>query len=368
MSEPIRVLHVVTHMNRGGLETMIMNYYRFIDRTKVQFDFLTHRDVEADYNQEIRNLGGKIFNLPKLNPFSIGYYKALKEFLKNSNYDIIHVHQDCMSSIVLKEAKKQKVAIRVSHAHSSNQDKNIKYIIKLFYKKFIKKYATHLFACGVEAGKWMFETNNFKVLNNAIDSEKYKYNSVKKCEMKKKLGIPLTSIVIGHVGRFSGVKNHSFLIDIFEKLSKQNDCYLVLVGDGDLKEQIEIKVKEKSLEKRVLFLGLRNDVHDLMQVMDVFVLPSLYEGLPLVLVEAQAAGIPCVISDNIPDDCVLTDLIKKISLNDDIYNWVELITQSIYQDKKITSEEIINKNFDIKANAKYLEDFYCSEYKKIKQT
>lgn len=360
MRKPIRVLHVVTHMNRGGLETMIMNYYRFVDRSKIQFDFLTHREEEANYNEEIRKLGGKIFSLPKLNPFSINYRKALRKFFKNHDYQIIHVHQDCMSSIVLKEAKKQYIPIRIAHAHNSNQDRNFKYLIKLFYKKFIKKYATHLFACGEEAGKWMFETNNFKVLNNAIDSEKYKYNSVKKCEMKKKLGIPLTSIVIGHVGRFSSVKNHSFLIDIFEKLSKQNDCYLVLVGDGDLKEQIEIKVKEKSLEKRVLFLGLRNDVHDLMQVMDVFVFPSLYEGLPLVLVEAQAAGIHCVISDSIPDDCNITELVHRLSLKDDTNKWVETIQENSKTNKIDTCNRIKNRGFDIRSNAKELEQFYCS--------
>lgn len=367
MNVPIKVLHVVTHMNRGGLETMIMNYYRFIDRKNVQFDFLTHREVKADYNDEIRELGGRIFSLPRLNPFSINYLISLKKFFKNHDYDIIHVHQDCMSSVILKEAKKQNIPFRIAHAHNSNQDVNFKYIIKIYFKKFIKKYATHLLACGYEAGKWMFETTGFTILNNAIDSEKYKYNIDKCNEVKTKLGIPVTAKVIGHVGRFSRVKNHSFLIDIFEKISNTNDCYLVLVGEGELKKKIEEKVKEKLLEHKVIFLGLRNDVCDVMQIMDVFVFPSLYEGTPLVLVEAQAAGIPCVISDGIPSDCDLTDLIKKVSLNDSIDKWITIICQSLKNGKKIINDEIKNKNFDIKTNAKYLENFYCSEYKKIKQ-
>ena len=167
MSEPIRVLQVVTYMGRGGLETMLMNYYRNIDRNKVQFDFLTHRDERWDYDDEIESLGGKIYHLPKLNPFSKSYLNALDKFFKeHKEYQIVHCHQDCLSGVVLKVAKKNGVRFTIAHAHSASQDKNLKYFIKVLAKKNIKKYSDKMFACGEEAGKWMFETDNFEVLNN----------------------------------------------------------------------------------------------------------------------------------------------------------------------------------------------------------
>ena len=171
MSEPIRVLQVVTYMGRGGLETMLMNYYRNIDRDKVQFDFLTHRDERWDYDNEIESLGGKIYHLPKLNPFSKNYLNALDKFFnEHKEYQIVHCHQDCLSGVVLKVAKKNGVKFTIAHAHSASQDKNLKYLIKVLAKKNIKKYSDKMFACGGEAGKWMFETDDFEVLNNAIDT------------------------------------------------------------------------------------------------------------------------------------------------------------------------------------------------------
>ena len=168
MGEPIRVLHVVTYMGRGGLETMIMNYYRNIDRSKVQFDFLTHRDEIWDYDDDIERLGGKIYHLPRLNPFSPKYLNALDNFFEEHNeYKIVHCHQDCLSGIVLKHAKKNGVPFTIAHSHSSNQNKNLKYVIKLIAKKSIPKYADYLLACGKDAGEWMFNTSDFTILNNA---------------------------------------------------------------------------------------------------------------------------------------------------------------------------------------------------------
>ena len=187
---PIRVLHIVTYMGRAGLETMLMNYYRNIDREKVQFDFLVHRDFEADYDAEILSLGGKIYRLPKLNPFSKSYRKALDSFFKeHTEYKIVHSHLDCMSSIPLKYAKKNNVPVRIAHSHNNNQDRDAKYLLKLFYRNKIKKYATDLFSCSIEAGKWMFKTDNFTVLNNAIDAAKYSYNKETAAKVRADLGV-----------------------------------------------------------------------------------------------------------------------------------------------------------------------------------
>lgn len=358
MGEPIRVLHVVTYMGRGGLETMIMNYYRNIDRSKVQFDFLIHRDERWDYDDEIEKLGGKIYHLPRLNPFSAKYLKSLDNFFKEHNeYGIVHCHQDCLSGIVLKYAKKNGVPFTIAHSHSSNQNKNLKYIIKLMAKKSIPKYADYLFACSKDAGQWMFNTDNFAILNNAIDTSCYIYNKEKSIQMKKRLGVE-DKFIVGHVGRFRKEKNHSFIIDVFKEVSEINkDSILLLVGDGEIMEDIKNKVRSLGLEEKVIFLGARNDVNDLMQIMDVFLLPSLYEGFGMVLIEAQASDLKCIVSDKIPNDGIISNKVKKLNLNSDIKNWVDEIL-NIKNTKRNVITDIEKSKYDIKPNAKYLERFY----------
>lgn len=366
---PIRVLHIVTTMNRGGLETMIMNYYRHIDRSKVQFDFLVHRDFEADYDREILDLGGKIYRISRLNPFSFKYHKELNDFFKNHpEYKIVHVHQDCMSSIALKAAMKNNVPIRIAHSHNANQDKNIKYLIKRFYMRNIPRYATDLFACGEDAGNWMFKSKAFKILNNAIDSDLFKFNMNIRDEVRTDLNLN-NKFVVGHVGRFDLQKNHSFLIDIFYEIQKiRTDSILLLIGSGDGKLTIKEKVRKLNIEDKVIFMGVRNDVNNLMQAMDAFVFPSLYEGLPVTLIEAQASGLPIIKSDNVSDQCILTDNVVSISLDKSAYSWAKEIFNFVDSfDRKNTSLEIINNGYDISSNAKWLENYYLNEVSKIEK-
>ncbi len=362
MSEPIRVLQVVTYMGRGGLETMLMNYYRNIDRNKVQFDFLTHRDERWDYDDEIESLGGKIYHLPKLNPFSKSYLNALDKFFKeHKEYQIVHCHQDCLSGVVLKVAKKNGVRFTIAHSHSASQDKNLKYLIKVLAKKNIKKYSDKMFACGEEAGKWMFETDNFEVLNNAIDTDLYTYNKEKADKVKKEFGIE-NKFVVGHVGRFNYPKNHKFIIDVFNEVQKvKEDSVLMLIGDGDLRHEIEQKVRDLGLSDKVIFTGVRSDVNDLMQGMDVFLFPSIYEGLPVTMVEAQASGIKCIISDKVPLECKMTKNVVVVKLEESPQNWAKEILKYEKYERQNTKEEIVKANFDIKANAKYLQEFYLNK-------
>lgn len=363
MADAVRVLHVVTHMDCGGLETMIMNYYRKIDRNKIQFDFLTHRPEteEKDYDNEIKELGGRIYHLPRLNPFSNRYRRKLENFFdKHKEYKIIHVHQDCMSGLILKIAKKKGIPVRIAHCHSSNQDKNIKYLIKYVYKHIINKYSTGLFACGKTAGEWMFgKKATFTILPNAIDTDKYVFSSYKRVLMRKELGLPEDAFVIGHVGRFSEVKNHRFIIELCELVLKQKrNTYVLFVGQGELMEEVRELVTQKCLNNMIKFLGLRKDVPDLMQAMDVFVLPSLYEGLPVSVIEAQASGLPCLISENVPLDCAITDLVKQVQLN--TLKWGKAIIQLKDFERKNTQEEIKKASFDINNNALFLEKYYLS--------
>lgn len=360
MSKPIRILQVVTHMNRGGLETMLMNYYRQIDRSRVQFDFLVHRDERAAYDDEIESLGGKIYRLPRLVPWSASYQKALDRFFEtHPEYKIVHVHQDCLSSVILKAAKKRGIPVRIAHSHNNSQDKNLKYLIKLFYKRKIPQYATELFACGQAAGDWMFGGAPFRILNNAIDSIAYRYDAETARQIRKESGISEDALVIGHVGRFSPQKNHAFLLDIFSEIHKKNEkAVLLLVGGGDLRSEIEAKAESLGLSEKVIFTGVRSDVSALLQAMDSFVFPSLYEGLPVTMIEAQAAGLPCFISDKVPPDCIVTDLVQTVSLDDSPESWAEKILSLRGEPHRDTYDEIVRAGFDIAENAKWLEEYY----------
>lgn len=361
MNKPIRILHVVTYMGRGGLETMLMNYYRNIDRDKVQFDFLTHRDFEADYDKEIKELGGNIYQLPRLNPFSPAYLRLLDQFFReHKEYRIVHSHLDCMAGIPLKYAKKNGVPVRIAHAHSSNQVKDKKYVLKLYFKRNITKYATNLFACSRDAGKWMFNTDDFKIVNNAIDAKKYIYNENIRKTLRNNLQIDSDTFVIGHVGSFSNPKNHLFLVDVFENIVKRHqNSKLLLVGDGELKDVVYKKCQLNALEDKVIFTGIRDDVPDLLQVMDAFVFPSLFEGLGIAVVEAQAAGLPCLISDRVPIECEKTEgLVYQLKLDSGPESWAEMALQCAEIERRNTIKQIEKADFDIHKNADRLQQFY----------
>lgn len=365
MSNPIRILHIVTYMGRGGLETFIMNCYRHIDRDKIQFDFLVHRDFRADYDDEIEALGGRIYRIPVLNPFSISYRKILKEFFEtHKEYKIVHSHLDCMSSIPLGVAKKCGIPVRIAHSHNSSQDKNLKYILKLYYKRRIPRVATELFACSKAAGEWTFNGKNFTVIKNGIEAEKFAYNPETRSSLRRELGIE-NSFVIGHVGRFSPQKNHDFLIDIFKEVyDREPSARLLLVGAGELETEIRDKVNRYKLSEAVIFTGIRTDVDRLMQAMDVFVMPSLYEGLPLVLVEAQSAGLTCVISaDVISAEADITGNVEFVPLSKSTEHWTDVIVRRSLCGKEhsITTEKIRGAGYDIDNTVEFLTNYYLKE-------
>lgn len=354
----LRVLQVVTHMNRGGLESMLMNYYRHIDREVIQFDFLTHRPYDGDFGEEILRMGGKIYHLPALNPFSVSYKKALDQFFSEHSYDIVHSHLDCMSAYPLYAAKKAGVKVRIAHAHNTSQDKNLKYILKMSAKKKIPKEATDLFACGKEAGEWMFDGNPFQIMNNAIDANAYRYNPKIRKHIREQYQLG-DAFVLGHVGRFNPQKNHAFLINVFAEVVKQNsNVRLVLVGGGIGEDELRRRVEELGIEKHVIFAGVCSNVNELLQAMDVFVFPSLYEGFPVTMVEAQAAGLPCVMSDNVPQESKLTDLVTSLSLETDKKQWAETVLDKKQIKRADYFEQIRAAGYDIKANAQWLTDFY----------
>lgn len=365
--QPIRVLNLFTIMDRGGAETMVMNYYRHIDRTKVQFDFLVHREQRGAYDDEIEALGGRIYRLCPIYPQNFARYKRdiRTFFLEHPEYKIIHSHMSELGYFVFREAERQGVPVRICHAHNAPNGFDAKMIVRTYLKKRMMPYLTHLFMCGEASGKWLYGEKNksrFLMLNNAIDAVSYIYNLSKREEMRRQLGLA-DELVIGHVGRFNPQKNHSFLIDIFAALlKKEPNAVLLLVGGGEGMSKMQEKAQELGIAEHVRFLGVRSDVADLMQAMDVFLFPSLYEGLGIALIEAQAAGLPCVVSDTIPHEAYLTALVDSESLSAPAEKWAEKILAKRAIPRTDRRAEIAAHGFDITTEAVKLQEFYLKAY------
>lgn len=364
-----RVLHVVGQMNRGGLETLIMEIYRQIDRNQIQFDFAVHHPEDGHYANEIRLMGGQIFALPAPKPQAIyTYQKAWRSFFKEYPYEIIHGHMDSTVVFYLREAKKANVSIRIAHGHSVRADQGWKTWATLLTHRNITKYANVLFACSEESGVWMYgekcvKQGKVQVIPNGIDTKEFAFSMERRNQMRQLLSINDDMVVYGHVGRFDSVKNHRFLLDVFDEIHHNNpNSRLLLVGDGPLRLEMEAKVKQFHLEQVVNFLGVREDVSALLQAMDVFVFPSLYEGLPLSLVEAQTAGLPCFLSDAVPRDAAITDLVEFVPLSETATVWAQTIQKQTDEMMRINREyEIAQAGYDIRQTADRLQEFYLSK-------
>lgn len=362
MKKPIRILQVVVSMNSGGIENMLMNLYRAIDREKIQFDFLLHTDKESFFEKEIIQLGGKVHRVPSWRVTSLNsYLKNLDIFFRKHKYQCVHSHVSVMSYFVLKSAKKNNVKVRIAHSHEAHDSIWSHPLYKVpfiyFLRKFINKSLTHRFACGKDAGLWLFGKAPFKVINNAIDAKKFIYDEEVSAFQKKNLSI-VGKTVFGNVGRFDSQKNHLFLVDVFEQLDKKiPNAHLVLIGDGELKSEIEKKVREKNLAKSVSFLGVRKDVNQLLNAMDYILMPSLFEGLPVSLVEAQANGLKIFASDKIAIETNFTGLIDFIPIKEKLV-WVEHILRNLTYSRENTYNKVVDANYDIKSNAEFLTDFY----------
>lgn len=362
--ETIRVAQVIGKMAGGGVESFIMNYYRNIDKSKIQFDFIIDSDSTVVPRKEIENMGGRIIEVPPYQQI-FKYIKTLKKIFKDNDYKIVHSHLNSLSVFPLYCAKRVKVPIRIAHSHSTTNKKEWKKdLLKNVLKRFSKLYANQYFACSEHAAKWLFGKRTFSkgkitIIHNAIDVEKFKYNEKTRKEIRERLNIE-NKLVIGNVGRFMKQKNHDLLIDIFNEIHKYNkDTVLLLIGEGPLENEIKQKVNELGLEKCVCFLGVINNVNEYMQAMDVFLFPSLYEGLGMVLVEAQTAGLKCITSTEVPREVKLTELVEFIPLREPIELWKNSVLENIdtNRETKVTSS-IRNKNYDIKTESRKIVEKY----------
>jgi len=360
----IKVLHILNGLGHGGAESMVMNIYGNIDRSEVQFDFLTRGENDINLVKEVQKKGGNIFNMPPYPKRILENYKQTEEFFKEhgNEYDIIHIHAN--SAIYIKPvylAKKYGIKV-ILHSHSTHAYREYFKIIHKFNYKKMKKYIDMRVACSINAGKWMFDNDKYTVFNNAIDLDKYNYNEKIRKEIRKKHNIE-DKYVIGHVGRFVKAKNHVFLIKIFSEYIKQNnDAVLLLIGDGELKSNIEELVMRKELSEKVIFTGNIDNVNEYMQAMDIFLLPSLYEGAPVAAIEAQASGLR-VISSAVPvESKIISENVESISLEEPVEKWVECINKynSIHSDRIIDNERFADAGYSIKEQAAKMLDYYKS--------
>lgn len=370
MPEPIRVLQVVGRMRRGGMETLIMNIYRNIDRTKVQFDFLVHYSDAGEYDDEIRSLGGNIYCIPVMTDkrFFSYYYSLNKFFDTHTEYKIVHGHWTTTAIFYLGAAKAKKIPVRIAHSHNTRHERTLKGLVSDCLHKPIKYVATDFFSCSDAASSLFLTSKDIgrygsTILNNGIEVAKFKFCKRIRDEVRHELKLE-TQFVVGHIGTFSQQKNHIFLIDVFCKVLQQEpNAVLLLVGGGGDEQKVRDKVKLTGIEDSVCFLGIRDDISRLLMAMDAFVFPSISEGLGIVLIEAQATGMHCFTSAKVvPAAAQVTELLEYIPLESGATAWATKILESRNVVRTDQTVQVKQAGYDIAETGKWLEEFYINEY------
>lgn len=367
MSNKIQVLQVFGCLDRGGAENMIMSVYRNIDREKFQFDFVVHLNREGDFDKEVKALGGKIYHAPKYNGKNhFEYKKWWKVFLKNHpEYKILHSHVRSTAAIYTKIAKQCGLKTIV-HSHNTLSGKGISAKVKDLLQKNITKNADLCLACSDLAGEWLFKNHKYELYANTIDAKKFLFNPEVRSRCRQWLGVDEGTMVVGHVGRYHVQKNHKFLIDIYAKiLEKNKNSALVMVGEkigseGIERSELSSYAKEKGVFNNCIFAGNVSNVNECLQAFDVFVFPSLHEGLPVTLIEAQAAGLPCVISNRVSNEAAITNLVEFLPLENEAELWASAAIKKSESKRKNMYEEIYNAGYDILAGVDKLARLYLN--------
>lgn len=359
-----KILVIITteFVSFGGLTTVMMNYYRAIDKNKYRVDFAsTNNKLDENLRQEINANGSNYYWLGDRKHNTFCYIRKLYSLLKDSDYQVVHVNANsATAAIELFTAKIVGVPIRIAHNHTSICDH--KAFHKMLYPLFISSY-TDAIACSDKAGKWIFNNNDFVVLNNGIDTQKFIFCEEKRSAIRQKFNIDNDILVFGHVGKIYKPKNHEFLLHVFSDYTKYNDkCKLLLVGDGELRSNIEKLAKELKIDNNMIFVGMQTDIASYLSAMDIFLFPSLWEGLPLSLVEAQASGLRCIASDTIDSSVNVTKKVTMLPITEGTKVWVDSMKNVQKIDRKTASFEqvqlLIDGGFDAKVNVEKLEAIY----------
>ena len=366
MEKPVKVLQLSLSENIGGVEILLRNLYTAINREDIQIDFVTTYDSPV-YKEELEAGGAKIFRLPSQNRF-VSYRRALKKLIRENGYDVIHVNKNSSADLApFIIGRKLGVPIVIAHAHNTKSSVGfLADIIHLFNRRKMDKYMTKAFACSEDAAEWMFskdfcKTHDIPILRNGIAAADLDFNEEKRAEIRKRLSLG-DKLVVGHVGKFSKRKNHRFLIEAFAQLHKKNpNSILMLVGSGPLMADIQAKVNSMGIADCVMFMGSQNNINDFYAAMDAFVLPSFNEDMPVVALEAQAAGLPVFISDTVNREVEITDTVKWLSLQQSPEIWADMILSvSECYERKSQLEAVANAGYDIRDTARVLEEVYKS--------
>ena len=373
MNKKVKILYFVDRMLRGGIQSLVVEIVKNIDKENFQIDFLLLDDGKTyELEDKLKEMNCNVYKLKNVwinTPFDyIKYCKEMNKFFKTigKDYDIVHLHSSSKNFMVLYYAQKYGIKVRIAHSHNTDfQTKNkIKILVGNCFKHFLKKYATNYMACSKEAGKWLFGDEKVTVLKNAINIQKFTFDSQKRKEIRDKYGIKYNEIVCGNVGRITEQKNHIFLINIFKKLYNRNRNYkLLLVGKGEekLEKELEKIVNENNINENVIFAGFQEKPYEYLNAMDLFVFPSKFEGLGIVLIEAQANGLNCIVSDKIPNEAIINSNVKILSLKRE-EEWVKTI-QETNCTRILDNIKIKEAGYDIFEEIKKLEKYYIKRIK-----
>lgn len=364
----MEVLYILPNgLKIDGITSITLNYWENIKNENIHIDFVTPFAIDS-IREQIETTNSKIYLMQERKKHPIKYMRKLSALIKENKYDIVHANgSSAMLVLEMLAAKKAGCKIRIAHSH--NTKTNYPIIDKLLRPIFKTSY-THAFACGEEAGKWLFDKRKFEVINNGRDIEKFKYNQDVRKKLRKEYNLE-NQIVLGHVGTFNYQKNHEYLIDVFSELIKNSKkkYKLILIGEGKYKSAIEEKVKKLNIQENVIFVGKTNEVQNWLQAMDIMIFPSRFEGFPAVLVEWQIAGLPCIISDKITDKVKLTNLVQFESIEKNPKEWVKKVENTSIEDREKSKPKILKQikesGFDIKENAKKLEEIYIKLYREV---
>lgn len=369
MAEPIRVCEFVGNMNGGGVEAVVMNYYRHVDRTRVQFDFVVTDSSTIVPREEMEELGARVFTVPAYTNLSAFLKASYELFRSHPEWKIVHAHMNALNVFPLGQAAKAGVPVRISHSHStSGKGETVKNAAKAILKTQANKYPTHRFACSRCAGEWLFGKGaDFEVVYNAIDLNRFFFSAPARAKVRAGLGLVDGQVAIGHVGRFMPQKNHQFLLEAFSHAAKRrDDLVLLCVGSGEAQAFAENWVRERGLASKVRFLGQRDDVNELYQAFDAFALPSLYEGLCLVGVEAQAAGLPCTLSDRITREVDMTGTCQFLPIDDpDVWADAMCSVEPRNDVKRAAVDRDDFSNYDIVRQGHWLTEKYLELYREV---
>ncbi len=369
----IRILQYIGTLQSGGSQAMIMNLYRAINKELIQFDFVVHNVNNETFTEEVEKLGGKIFVAPRYkgkNHFKyISWWNSF--FKEHTEYKVVHSHIRSTAAIVLRIAKKYR-CITIAHSHSTSSGNGIGSIVKNIYQFPIRYISDYFMGCSQIAGEWLYgkkicSSDKYINMRNAIEVNKYTFSSEIAKEVRDELNLG-DNTVIGHVGRFSEPKNHMFLLKVFAEIHKRDKkSRLLLVGDGELRSQIEKKITELNLNDSVILTGSRSDVNRLLMAIDIFIFPSIWEGLPVSVVEAQASGLQCAVSTSVTQEVCLSELVTRISLSSGAEFWCDKVFEMNEKLKMYgrpnVQDAICKAGYDANASAEWLSDFYYKCFK-----